>query len=32
VESKFEEKSQATIGVEFIPKNVELQDGIKVRL
>lgn len=31
-QEKFEEQSKSTIGVEFIPKNVTLQDGTKVRL
>ena len=32
VYNRFSEKSHATIGVEFIPKNVVLNDGTKVRL
>lgn len=32
VYNRFGEKTQPTIGVEFIPKNVELSDGTKVRL
>jgi hypothetical protein len=31
-QAKYEEKGVATIGVEFIPKNVTLKDGTKVRL
>ena len=32
VYNRFSEKSQATIGVEFITKNVVLIDGTRVRL
>ena len=32
VYNKFSEKSNATIGVEFITKNVVLSDGTRVRL
>jgi len=32
VNNRFSDKSHATIGVEFIPKNVTLSDGTRVRL
>ena len=32
VNNKFSQKSHATIGVEFITKNVVLSDGTRVRL
>ena len=32
VYNRFEEKGETTIGVEFVPKNVILSDGTKVRL
>ena len=32
VYDRFSEKAPATIGVEFIPKNVALDDGTRVRL
>eukprot|EP00347_Sterkiella_histriomuscorum_P006508 403352500 len=32
VYNRFGEKTQPTIGVEFIPKNIEMLDGSKVRL
>ena len=32
VYNRFGEKTQPTIGVEFIPKNITLTDGVKVRL
>ena len=32
ITKSFEQESQPTIGVEFIPKNIQLNDGTTVRL